>query len=352
MIKTLKLRIKDKHTKQLIKHANSVNTVWNFVNELSQKHWDRKREILSAYDLQPYTKGSGVELDLPARTIQSIQEIHYARRKQFKKTKLKWRTSNGSKRSLGWIPFKESSVKLKNGKLCYSEKEFDFWDSYELKFYKIGGGSFNEDSRGRWYININVEIPELCGPVNKNPSSSIGIDLGIKDCATTSDGEKLKGGWGKRYEKQIIKAQKSKNKKKYRALNAKVANKRRDDIHKFTTYIVDKNSMIFIGDISLRNFIKTKMMKGIYDASWSSFKTILSYKCHRAGVVFDVIDESYTSQTCSFCGSIPSSSPKGKRGLDIREWTCCECGTVHDRDINAAKNILARGHARLSIEIS
>jgi transposase len=74
---------------------------------------------------------------------------------------------------------------------------------------------------------------------------------------------------------------------------------------------------------------------------------MLEYKSQRAGIVFEVINESYTTQTCSCCGD-RQSSPKGRAGLGIRAWTCVACGTSHDRDINAAKNILALGHERLA----
>jgi transposase len=77
-------------------------------------------------------------------------------------------------------------------------------------------------------------------------------------------------------------------------------------------------------------------------------KTMLEYKSHQAGVIFMEVNESYTTQTCSCCGALSDSSPKGRAGLRIREWTCSECGSTHDRDINAAKNILARGLARLA----
>jgi len=79
--------------------------------------------------------------------------------------------------------------------------------------------------------------------------------------------------------------------------------------------------------------------------------TMLEYKCAHAGVVFEEVNGSYTTQTCSSCGTIPASSPKGRAGLGIREWSCSHCGTTHDRDINAAKNILAVGHGRLAVEI-
>ena len=73
---------------------------------------------------------------------------------------------------------------------------------------------------------------------------------------------------------------------------------------------------------------------------------IISNKCDSAGIVFKEVNEAYTTQTCSCCGCISGSSPKGRTGLRIREWTCSECGVTHDRDINAAKNILAVGHGR------
>ena len=80
-------------------------------------------------------------------------------------------------------------------------------------------------------------------------------------------------------------------------------------------------------------------------------KTMLEYKSEHAGVVFEVVNEAYTSQTCSSCGCLPSERPKGIAGLGIREWQCGECGVHHDRDINAALNILAVGHDRLAVGI-
>ncbi|MDO8713334.1 MAG: transposase, partial [Polynucleobacter sp.] len=78
---------------------------------------------------------------------------------------------------------------------------------------------------------------------------------------------------------------------------------------------------------------------------------MLEYKSDHAGVVYEVIDGAFTTQTCSCCGSIAVSSPKGRAGLGIREWACSDCGSVNDRDLNAARNILARGHSRLAVGI-
>ena len=109
--------------------------------------------------------------------------------------------------------------------------------------------------------------------------------------------------------------------------------------------------MIVVGDLSAKKLVKTKMAKSVLDTGFSALKTMLKYKCENAGVLFEEVNESYTTQTCSCCGS-RSSSPKGRAGLGIREWQCMECGTLHDRDINSALNILALGHERLAGGIS
>ena len=113
--RTLRLRLKDKHGAFLREQSRAVNFVWNFCNELSVKHFERKRAFMSAYDMQPYTRGAGKELGLHSQTVQAVQEEYVTRRKQFKKVKLRWRVSGGSRRSLGWIPFKASAISYKGG---------------------------------------------------------------------------------------------------------------------------------------------------------------------------------------------------------------------------------------------
>ncbi|MGO3755769.1 MAG: RNA-guided endonuclease InsQ/TnpB family protein, partial [Psychrobacter celer] len=112
-MKTLKLRIKDKHAAQLNILAGSVNFVWSYVNELSFKHLKCTGKFFSAYDLAAYTKGAGEYLNLHSQTLQAISEVHAKSRKQFKKAKLNWRTNNpkAKRRSLGWIPFKKTAIK-------------------------------------------------------------------------------------------------------------------------------------------------------------------------------------------------------------------------------------------------
>ena len=146
-------------------------------------------------------------------------------------------------------------------------------------------------------------------------------------------------------------AQRAGKKNRARAIHAKIKNQRKDELHQFSSALVKHNAAIFVGDVASAKLVKTKMAKSTLDAGWAMLKTMLEYKSHQAGVVFEVVGESYSTQTCSCCGVIPASSPKGRAGLGIREWTCSECGTAHDRDTNAAKNILAAGHRRLAAGI-
>ncbi|SHF37807.1 transposase, IS605 OrfB family, central region [Lampropedia hyalina DSM 16112] len=348
VVKTLKVRVKDKHAPLLLQMARQVNFVWNFINALSSRSIRERGQWLSAYDIHPYTKGAAKELGLHSQTLQCVAQEYVTRRRQFKRTRLNWRKSIGSQRSLGWIPINTGAASWKNGQVYHNGHYFGVWDSYGLGQYKFKTASFNEDARGRWYFNVAVEIETK----PTEATASVGIDLGLKDCATTSTGQKLHGRWYRELEPQLAVAQRARKKQRVRAIHAKIANRRKDEIHKFTTNLVKNNAAIFVGDVASVKLVKTRMAKSTLDAGWSSLKTALEYKCHQAGVVFEEVNEAYSTQTCSACGSLPPQRPKGIAGLGIREWTCSECGAVHERDVNAARNILAAGHCRLAGGIS
>ena len=350
--KTLRLRIKDKHARVLSAMAREVNQVWNFCNETSHRAVRERRQWLSGYDLQKLTNGfskcEGVQIGSP--TVQQVCEDYAKARKQFKKAKLRWRVSNlqSSKYSLGWIPFKARALQYKAGQIQFAGQRFNLWDSYGLADYEMRAGSFSQDSRGRWYLNVVVKVQAKASA----GTASVGIDLGLKEAAVTSTGERIEGRFYRKLECQLGIAQRAHKKNRVKAIHAKIANQRKDLLHQFSTKLVRENAAIFVGDVASEKLVKTKMAKSTLDAGWASLKTMLEYKSHQAGIVFEVVNESYTTQTCSCCGAIPASSPKGRAGLRIREWTCSECGAVHERDVNAARNILAAGHCRLAVGIS
>jgi putative transposase len=349
--KTLKLRIKDKHVAWLRSLAREVNTVFNFCNEVSMKAsnpYSGKPKWLSGYDLQKLvagaTKGEDA-LSIPSQTLQQVCEEYATRRKQFKKRRLNWRVSNpkSSKYSLGWLPFKKGAVAYKGGQVRYAGKLLSLWDSYGLEKFEFRAGSFSEDSRGRWYLNVAVqaEVEQSKG------AASLGIDLGLKDAATCSDGQVLPSRWYRSEEAALATAQRAGKKKRVKAIHAKIANRRKDAMHKMSTKLVAQNAAIFVGNVASVKLVKTKMAKSTLDAGWAMFKTMLEYKSRQAGVVFEEVNEAWSTQTCSSCGSV--EGPKGQGELDVREWTCQTCGTHHERDINAALNIRAKGLAQLAV---
>lgn len=358
-IKTLKVRVKDKHKPLLRRMAFDVNQVWNAANEESAYYsWVPIPEVgyvntggTSVFELQKELKGIRAERDMiiGAGTFQEIIAIHGKARKQFKKNKLKWRTSGGARRSLGFVPFKVGAAIWKNGQIRFCKHFFKVWDSYGLSNYKFKSGSFNEDARGRWYFNIVVEV-ELRQSEGKG---EIGIDLGLKTTATCSDGTELeRKEYYRKSEAKLGKAQRANKKKQVRNIHAKIKNRRADTNHKFSTKLVRENSLIVIGNVSSSGLAKTKMAKSVLDAGWSQLKQQLDYKSKGMRVAYVEVNEKYTTQTCSCCGLISQNSPKGRAGLGIREWICTECGTQHNRDINAAKNILRLGHQTLEVGIS
>ena len=342
--KTLKVRIKDKHISLLRKQAMAVNFVWNFVNELSQRSIKERSVFLSAYDMHPYTKGAGKELGLHSQTLQCIAGEYVTRRKQFNKTRLNWRKSGGVRRSLGWIPVNTGAAQWKSGQVYFNGQYFGVWDSYGLGQHRFRTASFNEDARGRWYFNVVVDVQAEI-PAGQD---RIGIDLGLTDTATCSDGTKLEAGrFYRGLEEKLAIAQRARNKTQVKTIHAKIANRRKDTLHKFSRELVNCCGEIYVGNVSSLKLVKTKMAKSVLDAGWGQLKTMLDYKCAHAGIVFKEVNEAYTTQTCSCCGALPDSRPRGIAGLGIREWTCSACGVTHsDRDVNAAKNILAVGHGR------
>ncbi|WP_026042684.1 RNA-guided endonuclease InsQ/TnpB family protein [Pantoea sp. A4] len=355
--KTLSVRVKDKHAAVLRQMAFEVNQVFNLANEITRAAYSNAGDFgaqvpkwLSVFDVQKLTAGIQKErgYTIGSATVQEVIAEHGKARKQFKRSSLRWRVSGGARRSLGWVPFKSRAAQWQNGCVKFAGHFFKVWDSYGLSGYKFRAGSFSEDSRGRWYFNVcvAVETAPTAG------TTAVGVDLGLKDYATPSEGEKLEAGrFYRDLEPALGKAQRAGKKARVRAIHAKIKHRRKDALHKYSTALVNRHAAIFVGDVSSSQLAKTRMAKSVLDAGWAMLKTQLKYKAIARSVVFEVVNERYSTQACSCCGAISANSPKGRAGLRIRAWTCCECGITHDRDVNAAKNILAAGHCRLAAEI-
>jgi putative transposase len=214
---------------------------------------------------------------------------------------LAWRKSGGARRSLGWIPFKVRIIRYRAGQIYFA---------------------------GRW---LSV------GSILDRSVPSVGIDLGLSTFAAFSD-EALPPIEAERFyrdlEPVLARAQRARHRQRSRAIHAKIANRRKDFLHKLSTRLVKANGAVFVGNVNACALAKTRHAKSVLDAGWSAFRTMLQYKCADAGV----------------CNS--RAGPKGRKDLGIGGWQCTVCRAVHDRNVNAAHNILAAGHRRLAEGIS
>jgi len=330
----------------LNKQSRAVSYVWNFCNDRQKDALRFGRRWHTGFDLNKLTAGSSKELSLHSGTVNAVCEQYAKSRSQKKRPYLRYR----GKKSTGWVPLKGRDLKREGDAFRFAGNTFRVFNSRALPDGKIKDGTnFSCDSRGNWFLNIVIDV-EAAGI--RQPVRGVGIDLGLKDFATLSTGEKIEA---KRIyrgaEQALAVAQRARKKRRVKAIHAQIANRRNDFQHKLSTRIVREFDYIAVGNVNAAGLAKTKMAKSVLDAGWSSFRNQLSYKAVKHGAWFEEVNESYTTQTCSCCGAIPASSPKGRAGLGIRKWTCLECGGVHDRDQNAAKNILNRfsfpvGHDR------
>jgi putative transposase len=211
-----------------------------------------------------------------------------------------------------------------------------------------------KDTTGRYFASFVVEVSQEVAyaeryPLGPQTDKSCGIDLGLTHFAILSTGEKIEN---PRLHKKMLrkiklanrrlaKAEKDSNRRKKRKLrlaklHAKVKDQRTDFLHKLTTRLVRENQALAVEDLNVSGMVKNrKLSRAISDAGWSKFKTMLGAKCDKYGRNLTIVDRWYpSSQICSRCGK-----SGGKKKLDVREWECLFCNTIHDRDLNASINL-------------
>ena len=201
---------------------------------------------------------------------------------------------------------------------------------------------------GKYFISILVDTENTQLP---KTDKKVGVDLGIKEFAITSDGEKFENPkWLRKSQKRLTKLQRdlsrkqkgSNNRNKARLkvakLYEKIANQRKDMLHKVSTQLINENQVIVIEDLKVSNMIKNhKLAKSIADVSWSEFRRMLTYKAKWYGREIVIAPSNYaSSQICSNCGNKSSQT----KDLSCRTYICPVCGMIMDRDINASKNLL------------
>jgi len=313
--------------------------------------YDESSKMLTQWkkqdDLQFLNEVSSVPLQQGLRHLQTAFSNFWAGRAKYPNFKKK---HNG-----GSAEFTKSAFKWKDDKVFLakcSEPLAIVW-SRELP---IGAEpstiTVKLSPSGRWTVSILVDVE--IEPLPESPNK-VGIDLGITSLIALSNGEKIanpKSFKAKRHrlrkaQKALSRKQKgSKNRHKARLkaakVHAQISDARKDFLHKLTTQLVRENQVIAVEDLAVKNMVKNhKLSLAISDASWGELVRQLEYKCDWYGRTFIKIDRYFpSSKRCGSCGHIVEKLP-----LHIREWDCPKCGMNHDRDVNAAKNILAAGLA-------
>jgi putative transposase len=209
----------------------------------------------------------------------------------------------------------------------------------------------SQDTAGRWFVSLLVEDPTI-QPLPAT-EAAVGVDVGLDHLLTLSTGEKIANPRHERRDRiRLARAQRrlarktrgdganrAKARRKVARVHARIADRRRDHLHKLTTRLVRENQTIVIEDLAVRSMVKNgKPARAISDAAWADFRGMLEYKAQWYGREVIAADRWFpSSRLCSACGALRDKMP-----LHVRDWTC-DCGTTHDRDVNAARNILAVG---------
>ncbi|WP_217236141.1 RNA-guided endonuclease TnpB family protein [Streptomyces sp. AC555_RSS877] len=305
--------------------------------------WKKTEELAFLGDV------SSVPLQQTLRHLQTAFTHFFAKRAKYPRFKSR-------KRSRKSAEYTTSGFRFRDGRLTLA-KMADPLDIVWSRPLPEGATpstvTVSQDAAGRWFVSMLCDDPSI--QPFPAADSAVGIDVGLDHLLTLSTGEKIANPRHERRDRtRLAKAQRelsrkakgdganrAKARRKVARIHARIADRRRDMLHKLTTRLVRENQTLVIEDLTVRNMVRNHTLaRAISDASWSEFRFLLEYKAAWYGREVIAVDRFFpSSRLCSVCGTLQAKMP-----LSVRTWTC-DCGTTHDRDVNAAKNLLAAGLA-------
>ncbi|WP_329452966.1 transposase [Streptomyces sp. NBC_01724] len=306
--------------------------------------WKKTEELAFLNDV------SSVPLQQTLRHLQSAFANFFSKRAKYPRFKSR-------KKSRKSAEYTTSGFRFRDGRLTLAKmaEPLDIvWSRPLPTGAKPSTVTVSQDSAGRWFVSM------LCDDLTVKPLSAtdaaVGVDVGLNHLLTLSTGEKIANPRHERRDRaRLAKAQRAlarkakgdgANRRKARLevakIHARIADRRRDGLHKLTTRLVRENQTIVIEDLTVRNMVRNRSLaRAISDAAWAEFRSLLEYKAQWYGREVIAVDRFFpSSKLCSVCGTLQDKMP-----LHVRTWTCAACGTTHDRDVNAARNLLAAGRA-------
>ncbi|MFG2258967.1 RNA-guided endonuclease InsQ/TnpB family protein [Streptomyces mirabilis] len=292
---------------------------------------------------------SSVPLQQSLRHLQAAFTNFFAKRAQYPRFKSR-------KQSRVAAEYTRSAFKWRDGRLTLAKMSAPLDIRWSRPLPDGAGPStvtVSRDAAGRWFVSLLVGDPGV-RPLPAD-GGAVGVDVGISSLVTLSTGEKVVNPKFERKDsarlavaqRDLARKEKGSNNQakarlKVAKIHARIADRRRDLLHKLSTRLVQENQLVVIEDLSVHNLLGNRALaRSISDASWGELRSMLEYKCAWYGRELVAIDRFFpSSKTCATCGLICDELP-----LSVREWTCEGCGIRHDRDHNAAQNILAAGLA-------
>ncbi|WJY48523.1 RNA-guided endonuclease TnpB family protein [Streptomyces chengbuensis] len=306
--------------------------------------WKKTEELAYLNDV------SSVPLQQCLRHLQSAFATFFAKRAKYPRFKSR-------KKSHKSAEYTTSGFRFRDGRLTLAKigEPLDIvWSRPLPEGAKPSTVTVSQDAAGRWFVSLLCEDASVKPfPANRN---AVGIDVGLDHLLTLSTGEKIANPGHERKDRARLAlaqrrlakksngdgANRAKARRKVAKIHARIADRRRDGLHKLTTRLVRENQTIVIEDLTVRNMVMNRSLaRAISDVAWSEFRCLLECKASWYGREVIAVDRFFpSSRLCSACGTLREKMP-----LNVRTWTCDGCGTTHDRDVNAAKNILAAGPA-------